>query len=111
MLGCLAVLRPFLAAILFACAVAISSWPLYLALLVRMRGRCTLAGLTMTFSLTLLVILPLAVAAYSLADDVGRFYDQVKLVLERGSFAPPAWLREIPLVGASLLRDWTGSAA
>jgi predicted PurR-regulated permease PerM len=110
--GCLLVLRPFLAAILFACAVAISSWPLYLTLLARMRGRRTLAALTMTLSLTLLVILPLAVAAYSLADDVGRFYDQVKLVLATGSFAPPAWLREIPLVGASLdayVREVTGS--
>ena len=111
-LGCLLVLQPFLAAILFACAVAISSWPLYLALLARLRGRQTLAALTMTLCLTLLVILPLAVAAYSLADDVGRFYEQLKLVLETGSFAPPAWLREIPLVGASLdayVREVTGS--
>jgi predicted PurR-regulated permease PerM len=111
-LGCLLVLQPFLAAILFACAVAISSWPLYLALLARLRGRRTLAALTMTLCLTLLVILPLAVAAYSLADDVGRFYEQLKLVLETGSFAPPAWLRELPLVGASLdayVREVTGS--
>jgi predicted PurR-regulated permease PerM len=46
--GCLYVLTPFLPAILFAAAVVISSWPLYLVLLVRMgggrggggRGRC-----------------------------------------------------------------------
>ena len=49
-LGCVYVLRPFLAAILFAAAVVISSWPLYQRLLARMRGRRTLAALTMTLS-------------------------------------------------------------
>ncbi|HEX9172999.1 MAG TPA: AI-2E family transporter, partial [Telluria sp.] len=43
--GCLYVLRPFLAAILFAAAVVISSWPLYLNLLKRTGGRGTLAAL------------------------------------------------------------------
>lgn len=113
-LGCLIVLRPFLAAILFAAAVAISSWPLYLSLLARMRGRRTPAALTMTLSLTLLVILPLALVAYNLADDVGRFYEQVKLAVETGAVVPPAWLKEIPLVGASVdsyVREVTGSRA
>jgi predicted PurR-regulated permease PerM len=32
-IGCLIVLRPFLAAILFAAAITISSWPLYQRLL------------------------------------------------------------------------------
>jgi hypothetical protein len=41
---------PFLAAILFAAAVVISSWPLYLRLLLRMRGRRTLTALTMTLT-------------------------------------------------------------
>ncbi|MEJ7808270.1 MAG: AI-2E family transporter, partial [Telluria sp.] len=54
-IGCLYVLRPFLAAILFAAAVVISSWPLYLFLLDRMLGRRSLAALTLTLSLTLLV--------------------------------------------------------
>jgi len=69
-LGCLYVLKPFLPAILFAAAVVISSWPLYLRLLRAMRGRRTLAALTMTLSLTLLVIIPLAIVASNLADDV-----------------------------------------
>ena len=35
-IGCLIVLRPFLAAILFAAAITISSWPLYQRLLARL---------------------------------------------------------------------------
>jgi predicted PurR-regulated permease PerM len=111
-LGCLYVLKPFLAAILFAAAVVISSWPLYLMLLARMRGRRTLAALTMTLTLTLLVIIPLALVAYNLADDVAVAYQQVTGALEQGELLPPQWVRRIPLVGGSLdkyLRDLVGS--
>jgi predicted PurR-regulated permease PerM len=101
-LGCVYVLKPFLAAILFAAAVVISSWPLYLMLLARMRGRRTLAALTMTLSLTLLLIIPLALVAYNLADDVANAYQQVTDALEHGELLPPEWVQRIPLVGKSL---------
>jgi predicted PurR-regulated permease PerM len=97
--GCLYVLNPFLPAILFAASVVISSWPLYLMLLARMRGRRTLAALTMTLSLMLLVIIPLALVAYNLADDVARAFEEVRNALEHGELLPPAWVRRIPLVG------------
>ncbi|NHZ88066.1 AI-2E family transporter [Massilia sp. CCM 8733] len=101
-IGCLYVLRPFLAAILFAAAIVISSWPIYLYVLARMRGRRTLAALTLTLTLTFLVILPIALVAYNLADDVGRFYEQLKAAVATGHVEPPAWLRQIPLVGETL---------
>jgi predicted PurR-regulated permease PerM len=97
--GCLYVLRPFLAAILFAAAVVISSWPMYLALLKRMRDRRTWAALVMTLTLTLLVIIPLALVAYNLADNIGHLYGQVTAALQQGQFLPPPWVRELPLVG------------
>jgi predicted PurR-regulated permease PerM len=101
-LGCVYVLRPFLAAILFAAAVVISSWPLYLRVQAGLAGRRTPAALTMTLSLTLLVIIPIALVAYNLADDVGRIYEQIKAAIDAGSLQSPAWLRQIPLVGGWL---------
>ena len=98
-LGCLFVLKPFLPAILFAVAVVISSWPLYLRLLGAMRGRRTLAALTMTLSLTLLVIIPLATVAYNLADDVASTFGQMRYALEHGELLPPGWIRDLPFVG------------
>jgi predicted PurR-regulated permease PerM len=98
-LGCVYVLRPFLAAVLFAAAVVISSWPLYQRLLAGMRGRRTLAALTMTLSLTLLVIIPIALVAYNMADDVARIFERVKATIDAGNVQSPTWLRSVPLVG------------
>jgi predicted PurR-regulated permease PerM len=97
--GCLFVLQPFLAAILFAAAVVISSWPIFLRLQERMKGRRSLAALIMTLSLLLLVVAPIAIIAYQLADDIGRFYEQLKVGIESGNMAPPAWLKQFPLMG------------
>jgi predicted PurR-regulated permease PerM len=98
-IGCLYVLRPFLAAILFAAAVVISSWPMYLFLLRHMNNRRSLAALTLTLSLTLLVIMPIALVAYNLADDVSHIYVQIKLAVDTGHVEPPAWLRRLPMIG------------
>lgn len=99
LVGCLIVMRPFLAAVLFAGAVTISSWPLYTLLQTRLKGRNTLAAAIMTLSLVLIVIVPLALVTYNIADDVARFYDEVKASLISGELVPPAWLRDVPVVG------------
>ena len=101
-LGCLYVLKPFLPAILFAAAVVISSWPLYLRLLTAMHGRRTPAALTMTLSLTLLVIIPLAIVTYNLADDVATTFGQMRYALEHGELLPPEWIRELPFLGETI---------
>jgi len=101
-IGCFFVLRPFLAAMLFAVCVSISSWPLYLRLLHRLKGRRNLAAAIMTVSLVLVVVLPLALVTYNLADNVSRLYDQIRAALEAGGLQPPSWLASIPLVGETI---------
>lgn len=105
-LGCYLVLKPFLAATFFATVVCISTWPLYLLLLRKMQDRRNTAALTMTLSLVLVVILPLALVAYNLADNVTAFYDGLKKVIEAGSLAPPDWLKEIPIIGPPADAYW-----
>ena len=68
--------------------VCVSTWPLYLWLLRRLKGRQNIAALTMTLSLALVVVLPLALAAYSLADNVTAFYDGIKQAVEAGQLDP-----------------------
>ncbi|MCE3263363.1 MAG: family transporter [Pseudoduganella sp.] len=101
-IGCLYVLRPFLAGILFAAAIAISSWPLYQRLLGRLDGRHTLAAAVMTVSLILVILVPLSLVTWNIADSVTHFYHGARDALDSGHFEPPAWLRQLPLVGESV---------
>jgi len=111
-IGCLIVLRPFLAGILFAAAIAISSWPLFLRLLGRLNGRRTLAAAVMTVSLVMVILLPLSLVTWNIADSATHFYHGVRDSLAAGTFEPPRWLRELPMVGESVdayLRKLLGS--
>jgi predicted PurR-regulated permease PerM len=111
-IGCLTVLRPFLAAILFATAITISSWPLYERLLARCKQRRALAAATMSLGLTLLIILPLALVTWNVADNASDFYDQIKAGIDSGTLAPPSWLKDIPVLGEAAdtyLRKLLGS--
>jgi predicted PurR-regulated permease PerM len=98
-IGCLVVLRPFLAAVLFAAAITISSWPLYLRLLARLKQRRTVAALVMSIGLTLLIIVPLTLVTWNIADNASSYYDQIKANLDSGTLDPPLWLKDVPLVG------------
>ncbi|WP_373990615.1 AI-2E family transporter [Duganella sp. BuS-21] len=98
-IGCLIVLRPFLAAILFAAAITISSWPLYLRLLSRLKQRRTIAALVMSIGLTLLIVVPLTLVTWNIADNASGFYDQIKAGLGSGTLDPPPWVKDLPVVG------------
>ena len=108
--GCFLVLRPFMTAMLFAAVVCVSTWPMYLWLLHKLKNRQNLAALSMTLSLILLVILPLALVAYNLADNVTAFYDAAKQSLEAGPPEPPAWLTGLPLLGGPIEEYWRNIA-
>ncbi len=98
--GCFWVLRPFLSAILFAAVVCISTWPIYTWLLGKMPGRRSLAAFTMTLSLSLLLIVPVAMVAYSLAENIPAFYEVFHDLVKAGlPKEPPGWLAGLPMGG------------
>ena len=104
--GCFLVLRPFLAATLLAAVICVSTWPLYLRLLRAMKGRKNIAALCMTFLLIAVVILPLALVAYNLADNVTALVEWIKQAVEDGPPDAPIWLKDIPLIGEPASNYW-----
>lgn len=108
--GCFLVLRPFITAMLFSAVVCVSTWPIYLWLLRGLNARHTLAALIMTLSLILLVILPLALVAYNLADNVTAFYEVARQSINAGLPAPPVWLKGVPLLGGFAEEYWLSIA-
>lgn len=104
--GCYFVLKPFLVATLMAAVVCISSWPAYVWVLRRFKGRRNWAATSMTFALVLVVIIPLALVAYSLSDNVMSIYGFISGLVQRGPIEPPAWVITLPVIGTSVHDYW-----
>ncbi len=105
-IGCLMVLRPFLAALLSAAILCFSTWPLYKLIERRLGGRRTPAALAMTLLMVLVLVLPLALIAGSYVDEVPPLLERLRETLSQGLPEPPRWVASIPLVGDSLEAGW-----
>lgn len=109
--GCWLVLAPFFPAILFALVIAVSTWPVYQRLLRAMKGRALLASLMASLLAMLLAVGPVVLLLASLADSASEFLHFVEQSVARGAPPAPAWLRELPLLGATLFAWWNDVAA
>lgn len=109
-LGCFLILRPFVAAILFAAILCIASWPLYARLLAGLGGRATLAAALMTLALMLVVLVPMTLLAVGLAEAVPPLAERLRGLILRAALGPPEWLGAIPWVGEQLVAYWQSLA-
>lgn len=105
-LGCAVVLRPFLSAIFWAAILVFSTWPVFTWLRSQARLGGVLASAVMVLLTSVLVVLPLAVAAPSGADDVARLQQQWHAWFGNGLPAAPAWIARLPVIGPVLLKTW-----
>ncbi|HXE37035.1 MAG TPA: AI-2E family transporter, partial [Azonexus sp.] len=106
--GCIAVLLPFIGAVLFAFVVWACTWPYYSEkLLPRLGGRDALGATLMTLLLVLIMLLPMVFLAASLANGADRLIDFAKPYVELGlPLDPPAWLSGLPFVGREIDNFW-----
>jgi predicted PurR-regulated permease PerM len=104
--GAIWVLAPFVAALLFAAILCLSTWPLFDRLETRLKGRTTLAALLATLILALAVLVPMSYLAATIADGVGQLITLLRPWFESADHAPPDWLAGLPLVGEQLDAYW-----
>ena len=98
--GCFLVLEPFLGAILFAGVLCLSTWPLFIRLRDRLRGRSWLAAAIVVLVLILALAVPVALAAQSIVVHSTDMMEWVRGLLDRkASFELPEFVRNIPAVG------------
>lgn len=95
----------FLTPIAWGAVLAIAEWPLYRRALAKVPGRPGLIALGFTLATALLVILPLSLAAVTLAQESQGAIDWVQHVQKSG-LAEPTWLGSLPLVGAKAAGWW-----
>jgi predicted PurR-regulated permease PerM len=104
------VVRPFLAATVWATTLVVATWPLMRRLQSAFGGRRWAAVTLMTLLLLFLVLLPLSLAISSIATHASRLVDLPELTSAARVPSPPAWLSDVPLVGRPVVEKWKGLA-
>ena len=105
------VLRPFLAATVWATMIVVATWPLLESLQERLGNRRAPAVALMTLAMLLLLVLPMWLAIDTIAEHFDQLSNLVKGVAHNGVPPPPAWLQTLPLVGEKLSASWAQFAA
>ncbi len=100
------VLRPFLPSILWATIIVIASWPLFMKLQGMLRGRRMLSTAVMTVLLLLVVVVPLTLAVFAIADNASNIVEWVRTLADLSLSPPPAWVGRIPFVGERIAGQW-----
>jgi predicted PurR-regulated permease PerM len=103
--GVLAVVKPFMTAMLFGMSVATAGWPVRQALVHRGLGRGMAATLLLLASLAL-IALPLLIVAPNLVEQLTDGIERMQAYFAV-SPAQPEWIGGVPLVGHHLSRAWT----
>ncbi|RKT50253.1 putative PurR-regulated permease PerM [Azonexus fungiphilus] len=100
------VLRPFLAAGVWAAMIVVATWPPFVALEARLGGRRAPAIALMTLAMLLLLVLPLWLAIDTIFAHAGQLTVIVNQLASNGLPPLPAWLAGLPLVGERLAGLW-----
>ena len=109
--GSLWILRPFLAATIWAAMLVVTTWPVMKSLEARFGDRRAPAVAVMTITLLLLLIVPLWVAIATLLSYASEATALTKTLAEGGLPQPPSWVAGLPLVGQRLSAEWARMAA
>ena len=100
------ILRPFLAATLWATMIVVATWPLMLWFEARLWQRRSLAVGVMTMLLLMLFVVPLMLAIGTIAKHSAALVDAAKVVIHFRLPAPPDWLAGLPFVGEMARDVW-----
>jgi predicted PurR-regulated permease PerM len=110
-IGCIYVLQPFIAAVLFAAIFCLFTWPLYHRLWQRFGRRDNLAAITMTMLLLIAFILPMAYLAMNLADSADKLFNELGTSLQNLQPHAPNWVHSLPLIGDQISNSWERATA
>lgn len=108
--GCLVVLRPFFSGLLWAVVLCFSTWPIYRRVFEMMGRRRTLAALTMSVGMMLVLLLPFGIIGLTLADSVKELTTATRAWLDEGPPDPPAFLKRVPGIGVTVDTYWRETA-
>ena len=105
------ILRPFLAAAIWATMIVVATWPAMLWFQARLWRRRALAVAAMTATLLLVFLVPLALAVGTIVMNADEIVMLLKSVAGFRMPTPPDWIASLPFVGTKAVLAWEQAAA
>ncbi|MGZ4980022.1 MAG: AI-2E family transporter [Methylobacter sp.] len=101
------ILHSFLALLVWAVVLAITTWPIYQRLLTsdEVYGKATWGALLLTLMIGALILVPLGYGLSRLLDEA-QSLGQILTEAQKVGIPPPAWLETIPMIGPSARETW-----
>jgi len=100
------VLRPFLAATVWAAMIVVATWPLFISLENRLGKRRGPAVALMALAMLLLLVLPLWLVIDTISEHSEQLTAAIKNATTTGALLPPDWVASLPLIGKKLAQAW-----
>ncbi|MEP7056363.1 MAG: AI-2E family transporter YdiK [Caldimonas sp.] len=105
------ILRPFMAAAIWATMIVVVTWQPMLGLQRRLWRSRSLAIAVMMVILLLLFVVPLTLAVGTIVANAGEIADHARSIASYRMPTPPAWIANLPFVGARIANAWQEAAA
>ncbi|WP_332827231.1 AI-2E family transporter YdiK [Ramlibacter sp.] len=100
------ILRPFIAAFIWATMIVVATWPVLLWFQGRLWQRRWLAILAMTGVLLLVFAVPLALAIGTIVLNAEEIVTRVKSIVGFRMPTPPGWIAHLPFIGPKVVLAW-----
>lgn len=100
------ILRPFIAAAIWATMIVVATWPVLLWFQGRLWQRRWLAILAMTGVLLLVFAVPLALAIGTIVLNAEEIVTRVKSIVGFRMPTPPGWIAHLPFIGPKVVLAW-----
>jgi predicted PurR-regulated permease PerM len=105
------ILRPFLAAVVWAGTIVVATWPLMIWLQTRLWNKRALSVTVMTVLLLCLLVLPLTFAIGTIVANADQIVVWAKSLAAFKAPPPPQWLADLPVVGERASELWNRLAS
>jgi predicted PurR-regulated permease PerM len=105
------ILRPFLAAAVWATMIVVATWPVMLWIQARLWKRRALAVAAMTLLLLLVFMVPLTLAIGTIVLNADEIVDWLKSLASFRMPTAPGWVADLPFVGTKMVLAWEQAAA
>jgi predicted PurR-regulated permease PerM len=104
------IVRPFMAAGIWAAMIVVVTWPVMLRLQARLWGSRSLAIALMTVILLLVFAVPLSLAIATVVANAGEIGERLRAIATLKIPEPPGWMVELPFIGPRLGDAWQEAA-